>query len=139
MQLSSIIMLVLLLLVFYFMLIRPENKRKKAAEQMRSSLKKGDRVTTIGGIVGKIVRVDEDTIVIETSEDRVRVELTKWAVSTTGVQTAQAGDSNKKKKGGKQEIPAETSAKAEKTDSASEPQENVQQKHEENEPAEKKD
>ena len=50
MQLSSIIMLVLLLLVFYFMLIRPENKRKKEAEQMRSGLKKGDRVTTIGGI-----------------------------------------------------------------------------------------
>lgn len=139
MQLSSIIMLVLLLLVFYFMLIRPENKRKKEAEQMRSGLKKGDRVTTIGGIIGKIVKVDEDTIVIETSEDRVRLELTKWAVSTTGVQTAQAGDSSKNKKGSKQEISAETSAKAERTDSAPETQENAQQKNEDSEPAEKKD
>lgn len=116
MQLSSIIMLVLLLLVFYFMLIRPENKRKKEAEQMRNGLKKGDRITTIGGVIGKIVKVDEDTIVIETSEDRVRLELTKWAVSTTGVQTAQEGDSNKKKKENKKEIPAETSEKAEETD-----------------------
>ena len=54
---SSIIMLVVLVLVFYFMLIRPENKRKKQAQAMRDSLKKGDTITTIGGIVGKIVTV----------------------------------------------------------------------------------
>lgn len=83
----SILMLVALVAVFYFMLIRPESKRKKAAEQMRSSLKKGDKLTTIGGIVGTIVQVGDDTLVIETSEDRVRMEVTKWAVSTTGVQT----------------------------------------------------
>ena len=82
---SSIIMLVVLIAVFYFMLIRPENKRKKKAQEMRDSLKKGDTITTIGGIVGKIVMVKPDTIVIETSDDRVRMELTKWAVSTTGV------------------------------------------------------
>ena len=49
---------------------------------MRNSLKKGDQITTIGGIVGKIVQVGEENIVIETSDDRVRMELTKWAVST---------------------------------------------------------
>ena len=54
---SSIIMLVVLFAVFYFMLIRPENKRKKQAQAMRDSLKKGDTITTIGGIVGKIVTV----------------------------------------------------------------------------------
>ena len=85
---SSIIMLVVLFAIFYFMLIRPENKRKKQAQAMRDSLKKGDVITTIGGIVGKIVLVKPDTIVIETSEDRVRMELTKWAVSTTGVQAS---------------------------------------------------
>lgn len=79
---SSIIMLVVLIAVFYFMLIRPENKRKKKAQEMRDSLKKGDTITTIGGIVGKIVMVKPDHIVIETSDDRVRMELTKWAVST---------------------------------------------------------
>lgn len=93
---SSIIMLVVLIAVFYFMLIRPENKRKKKAQEMRDSLKKGDTITTIGGIVGKIVMVKPDTIVIETSDDRVRMELTKWAVSTTGVQASAEGQDSKK-------------------------------------------
>ena len=88
---SSIIMLVVLVAVFYFLLIRPENKRKKKAQEMRDSLKKGDTITTIGGIVGKIVMVKDETIVIETSDDRVRMELTKWAVSTTGVQASAEG------------------------------------------------
>ena len=79
---SLFIPLILMLVVMYFLIMRPENKRKKQAEAMRNSLKKGDRITTIGGIVGRIVHVAEDTIVIETSEDRVRMELTKWAVST---------------------------------------------------------
>ena len=93
---SSIIMLVVLIAVFYFMLIRPENKRKKKAQEMRDSLKKGDTITTIGGIVGKIVM--PDTIVIETSDDRVRMELTKWAVSTTGVQSSGEEKSSKEEK-----------------------------------------
>ncbi len=85
---ETILMLVVLIAVFYFMIIRPENKRKKTAQQLRDGLKKGDKLTTIGGIVGSIVQVNEDTIIIETSEDRVRMEITKWAVSTTGVQTS---------------------------------------------------
>ena len=100
---ESIVMLVLLLVLFYFMLIRPENKRKKAAEELRNSLKKGDKVTTIGGIVGTIVQVNDATIIIETSEDRVRMELTKWAVSTTGVQTGEQPENEKKKKEEKKE------------------------------------
>ena len=76
--------MVAMIAVFYFLIIRPENKRKKQAEQMRSSLKKGDRVTTIGGMVGKIVQVNDSTIVFETSEDRVRIEVTKWAGQSTG-------------------------------------------------------
>ena len=95
---SSILMLIAMMAIFYFILIRPENKRKKAAEQMRNSLKKGDVITTIGGIVGKIVAVYDGTIVIETSEDRVRLELTKWAVSTTGIQTNTEPEKKKGKK-----------------------------------------
>ena len=78
---ESMIMIVALMAVMYFFMIRPENKRKKQAQNMRDSLKKGDMITTIGGIVGKIVMVNPNTIVIETSDDRVRMELTKWAVS----------------------------------------------------------
>lgn len=101
---SSILMLVAMFAIFYFMLIRPENKRKKQAEEMRNSLKKGDKITTIGGIVGVIVKVGEDTLVIETSEDRVRMEIAKWAVSTNGVQTTEQPVEKKEKKA---EEPAE--------------------------------
>ena len=79
---STVIMLVLMVAVSYFMLIRPENKRKKEAEQMRGAIKTGDKITTIGGIIGTVVNVKEDKIVIETSADQVRMELAKWAVST---------------------------------------------------------
>lgn len=84
--LSMIIMMVLLIAVFYFFMIRPENKKKKQAQQMRDSLTVGDTITTIGGIMGKIVSVKDNTIVIETSEDRVRLQLTKWSVSSVGKQ-----------------------------------------------------
>ena len=79
---STILMLVAMFAIMYFLMIRPENKRKKKAQEMRDSLKKGDVITTIGGIVGKVVMVNKDTIVIETSDDRVRMELTKWSVSS---------------------------------------------------------
>jgi len=79
---SSIIMLVVMFAVFYFMLIRPENKRKKEAEQMRSAVKTGDKIVTIGGIVGTVVNVKDNRIVIETSADQVRIELEKWAISS---------------------------------------------------------
>ena len=79
---SMIVMLVVMVIVFYFFLIRPENKKKKAANEMRSSLKVGDNITTIGGVVGDVVNIKDDTIVIETSADKVRVEFTKWAIST---------------------------------------------------------
>lgn len=99
---STIIMLVLIIAIFYFMMIRPENKKKKAVEEMRSSLKPGDEITTIGGVVGTICAVKQDTIVIETGADRVRVEFTKWAVSSKGTQsnqdTANTEDKGKDKK-----------------------------------------
>ena len=86
---SFIIMIVLMLAMLYFFMIRPENKRKKEAQNLRDSLKVGDVITTIGGIVGTICKVDESTIVIETSADRVRIEFTKWAVSTKNVSASE--------------------------------------------------
>lgn len=87
--LGMILPLIILVAVFYFLLIRPESKKKKAAAKMRSELSIGDQITTIGGIVGTICAVKEDTIVIETGADRVRVEFTKWAVSTKGTQATE--------------------------------------------------
>ena len=111
---TSILMIVVMLAIFYFLLIRPENKRKKQAQNMRDSLKKGDMITTIGGIVGKIVMVNPNTIVIETSDDRVRMELTKWAVSQVGVQTGEQPEAEKKEKKTekKEETPAVEAPKA---------------------------
>ena len=79
---SMIIMLVVMLAVFYFLLIRPENKRKKEAEAMRNALKVGDNITTIGGVIGDVVAIKDDSLVIETGADRVRIEFAKFAVST---------------------------------------------------------
>ena len=105
---ESIIMIVAMFALLYFLMIRPENKRKKKAQEMRDGLKKGDVITTIGGIVGKIVMVNKDTIIVETSEDRVRMELAKWAVSTVGVQTSDQPEAQKKeKKQESAEIPEE--------------------------------
>ena len=122
---STILMLVVLFAIMYFLMIRPENKRKKKAQEMRDSLKKGDVITTIGGIVGKIVQVNNETIVIETSDDRVRMELTKWAVSTVGVQTgeqpaADKDDKKKKEKEKEKEAPA-VEAPAKEEEPAEEP------------------
>ena len=87
---SSILMIVVMLAIFYFLLIRPENKRKKQAEEMRSSLRKGDWLTTIGGVYGRVVSITDRTVVIETSEDRVRLEFLKSAIGQVGTLDEQA-------------------------------------------------
>ena len=82
---TSIIMIVLLFVVFYFFLIRPENKKKKKLQEMRDTLSVGDQITTIGGMVGKIVNIKDDMVTFETGEDRVRIQIMRWGISTTGV------------------------------------------------------
>ena len=102
---QPIIMIVAMVAIFYFLLIRPENKKKKAVNEMRSSLKAGDQITTIGGITGTICAVKDETIVIETGADRVRIEFTKWAISSKGTQADQdaAPATEKKEKKSKKE------------------------------------
>ena len=87
--LTTLLPFVVLIAVFYFLLIRPENKKKKALNEMRSALSVGDEVTTIGGIVGRVVHIKDDLITIETSEDRVRIQFARWAISTKGTQTTE--------------------------------------------------
>jgi len=96
---SMLLMIVLMFAVFYFLIIRPENKKKKKVEEMRNSLSLGDEITTIGGMTGKIVQITEDTITFETGEDRVRIQIKKWGISTTAkMEAAEAEARNKKKK-----------------------------------------
>ena len=94
---SSVLMILIMIAVFYFLLIRPESKKKKEAAAMRASLKVGDQITTIGGIVGTICAIKEETIVIETGADRVRIEFTKWAISSKGTQAEQDVTTQEKK------------------------------------------
>lgn len=79
---STIIMLLVMFAIMYFLIIRPENKRKKKAQAVRDSVKNGSKITTIGGLMGEVVQVTEDTVTFETGEDRVRIQIKKWAIST---------------------------------------------------------
>ncbi len=109
---STILMIVMMLGVMYFMMIRPENKRKKEAEQMRSNLKVGDEIVTIGGITGKVVNVKDDRFVLETGADQVRIEFAKWALSSN--ETAAAAAKEEAKKAEEAAAKAKAAKKAEK-------------------------
>ena len=111
-MMSMLITLVPMFLIFYFLLIRPENKRKKEAEAMRSAVKKGEKITTIGGIVGVVVDVKEDKIVIETGADQVRIEFAKWAISSN--ESADAAAKEQAKKEAEAKAKAKAAKKAEK-------------------------
>ena len=95
---ESMLLLVVLFAIMYVMLIRPENKRKKKIEAMRNALRKGDTVTTIGGVIGKVVAIDEEKLTLETSEDRVRVEFLKSAIATVGTLDEQEAAAQRKPK-----------------------------------------
>lgn len=94
---STLLMFGLMFGVMYFMLIRPENKRKKEEAEMRAAIKVGDEVSTIGGILGKVVHVKEDRVVIETSADQVRIEMLKASISTNETAAARAKEEAKRK------------------------------------------
>ena len=121
---SSIIMIVLMFALLYFMMIRPEKKRKPHPQHMRAGLMQGDTLTTIGGLFCTVVAIDKGAFVIETSDDRVRLQFAKWALSTVGVQTGEQPETKKQDKEQKDEakeeaetaepaeIPAEPAAEA---------------------------
>ena len=78
--LSMILPFALVILVMYFLMIRPQKKKDKQLQDMRSALEIGDIVTTIGGIVGRVVALKDDTVVLETGTERNRVRFKRWAV-----------------------------------------------------------
>lgn len=81
----SIIMLVALVVVMYFVMIRPSKKQEKEQKNMLSNLQVGDEITTIGGIIGRVVSIKEETLVLETSHDRTHIRILKSAVSRVDV------------------------------------------------------
>lgn len=80
--LYTILMMVALFAIMYFVMIRPQKKRQKEEQELRDSIQIGDEITTIGGIMGRIVTVKDDSLVIETGSDRIKMKITRWAVQT---------------------------------------------------------
>ena len=77
---TSLIMLAVLGVVFYFFIIRPQKKQEKETNALRNSLSIGDEVTTIGGIIGRVINVKDDTFVLETTRDRTRIRFERAAL-----------------------------------------------------------
>lgn len=90
---SSLLMMALIIVVFWFFIIRPQRKKDKETNKMRSELQVGDEVVTIGGIIGIIVSIKDDTLVIETGSDRSKVRLARWAIQ--GINKAPAAAEQK--------------------------------------------
>ena len=84
----SIIMIVVLFVVLYFFMIRPQKKQEKKDAQMRDSLEVGDEVTTIGGIIGKVVSIKGETFVLETTKDKTKIRFLKGAIRSVDVKAA---------------------------------------------------
>ena len=78
---SMIIMLLAMFGVMYFFVMRPQKKKQKEEQAMRDNVQIGDEITTIGGLVGRVVTVKDDFLVIETGADRNKIKITRWAVS----------------------------------------------------------
>lgn len=101
---SMIIMIVIYVAIFgalYFFLIRPNSKKKKEEAALRNSIEIGDEITTIGGIMGRVVALkeDEDAIIIETGSDRVKMKLKKWSISSVDTVKEKPATAETEKKG----------------------------------------
>lgn len=83
--LGSILMIVVLFVALYFFMIRPQKKQEQKDQQMRNALAVGDEVTTIGGIIGKVVSIKEETFVLETTKDKTKIRFLKGAVRSVDV------------------------------------------------------
>lgn len=86
----TLVMLVVMLVVFYFLMYRPQKKQEKETANMRNSLAVGDEITTIGGIIGKIISIKDETVLIETSGDRTKIRLLKSAIRCVDVKAEDA-------------------------------------------------
>jgi len=87
---TTIGMIVILFAVFYFVGIRPQKKQEKEVNAMRNSLQVGDEITTIGGIIGKIVSIKEETVMIETGHDRTKIRILRTAIRSIDVHAEDA-------------------------------------------------
>ena len=88
----TIVMIVAMIAFFYFFIIRPQKKQEKETASMRDSIQVGDEITTIGGIIGKVVSIKDETLVLETTRDCTKIRILKTAVSRIDVKAEDAQD-----------------------------------------------
>ena len=76
----DIMLLVAMIAIFYFLMYRPQKKQEKETQEMRNSIEIGDVISTVGGIIGVVVRIKDEMLLIESGADRTRIQIQKWAV-----------------------------------------------------------
>ena len=96
--LTSIIPFAIALVLLYLILLRPQQKREKQAQQMRDNVRVGDEVVTAGGLVGIVIRVTDDTVVLETGGERSKIRVKKWAIHENITQMEEAAAAEKERK-----------------------------------------
>lgn len=85
---STVVMIVAMVAIFYFLLYRPQKKQEKAVLNMRNSLEVGDEITTIGGIIGAVVSIKDETVMIETGKDKTKIRILRSAIKTIDVKVS---------------------------------------------------
>ncbi len=125
----QLLMLAIFIGAMYFFLIRPQKKKEKSIQQMRNNLHVGDEIITIGGICGKIVKTKENTIVIQVGADKVKFEMTRWAVSSV---VNPSKETQKEEKEEKKPMPKKLKKAEKKAEEAPETTTEVKETGEEN-------
>ena len=97
-QYSGIIMIVVMIAIFYFLLIRPQKKRDKEVQKMRENIEIADEIVTIGGIIGRVVSIKDDTVVIETASDHSKIRMARWSIQQNITATERAAQEQQAKK-----------------------------------------
>ncbi|MBQ8598754.1 MAG: preprotein translocase subunit YajC [Oscillospiraceae bacterium] len=87
--------IVLMFVIFYFLLIRPQKKREQEVQKMREAIEVGDEIVTIGGIIGRVVSIKEDTLVIETSAERSKLRMARWSIQQNNTAAERANAAKK--------------------------------------------
>lgn len=121
--------LILLIFIMYFLLIRPQKKREKETTKMRNSLQVGDEIITIGGVCGRIVKVKEETLIIQVGAEKVKFEIMRWAVSK--VVNADTSSASKKARTSAEEAAEEAPKKVLPKKMGKKPEESVSEASEE--------
>ena len=97
-MLATFIPLILMIVIFYFLLIRPQKKRDKEVQKMRENIEIADEIVTIGGIIGRVVSIKDDTVVIETASDHSKIRMARWSIYHDTATTERAAQEQQAKK-----------------------------------------